>query len=154
MASMRELSRMTLIAVPLAFCALSSSVFADDPDDASSRHGYCDIVFYCQTTTRMNVFPDGTTQNLNNEAFRFAVKDSQLLVPEGESVLGDGTANWDLTGGYCSQESPKELQFDSFEASLLGGSRYLKFNGGFIQFVDTTYRATTRVWFATCNRFD
>lgn len=154
MTTMTELTRTILALVLLTFCAASSSVLAGDPDDARLRHGYCDMVFYCQTTTRMDVFPDGTTQNLSNEAFRFAVKGSQLLVPEGKSVLGDGTANWDLTSGYCSQENPQELQFDSFEASLFGGSRLLKFNDSVIQFVDTTYRGTTRVWFATCDKFD
>ena len=143
-----------LLTILFLMLTASSAVFADDPDDARLRHGYCDIVYYCQTTTRLNVFPDGTTQNLSNEAFRFAVKGSQLLVPEGKSVLGDGTANWNLTSGYCSQEKPQELQFDSFEASLFGGSRFLKFNDSVIRFVDTTYRGTTYVWFATCDKFD
>lgn len=143
-----------LLTTSLLILTTSSAVFADDPEDVRLRHGYCDLVFYCQTTTRLDVFPDGTTQDLSNEAFRFAVRDSQLVVPEGKSVLGDGTQNWNLTSGYCSQEKPKELQFDSFEASLFGGRRYLKFNDSVIQFVDTTYRATTRVWFATCDRFD
>lgn len=144
-----------LLTISLLILATSSAVFADDPEDVRLlRHGYCDLVFYCQTTTRLDVFPDGTTQDLSNEAFRFAVRDSQLVVPEGKSVLGDGTQNWNLISGYCSQEKPKELQFDSFEASLFGGSRYLKFNDSVIQFVDTTYRATTRVWFATCDKFD
>lgn len=143
-----------LLTISLLMLTTSSAVLADDPEEARLRHSYCDIVYYCQTTARMNVFPDGSTEDLSNEVFRFAVKDSQLLVPEGKSVLGDGTANWDLTSGYCSQDNPQEVEFDSFEASLFGGSRFLKFNDGVIQFVDTTYRGTTRVWFATCDKFD
>ena len=143
-----------LLTISLLILATSSAVFADDPDNSYIPGRHCDIVFYCQTTKILDVSPDGTVHNLPNEAFRFAIKDGQLLVPEGASVLGDGTANWDLTGGYCSEDTPKELSFDRFEASLFGGSRQLKFNDGSIQFVDTTYRATTRVWFATCDRFD
>jgi hypothetical protein len=150
----KKQAKQLLVASLMGLYAALGAAAADESDDARLRHGYCDIVYYCQTTTRMNVFPDGTTQNLSNEAFRFAVKGSQLLVPEGKSVLGDGTANWDLTSGYCSQENPQELQFDSFEASLFGGSRFLKFDDNVIRFVDTTYRGTTRVWFATCDKFN
>lgn len=143
-----------LLTTSLLILTTSSAVFADDPEDARPRHGYCDIVFYCQTTKILDVSPDGTVHSLPNEAFRFAIKEDKLLVPEGASVLGDGTANWDLTGGYCSEDTPKELSFDRFEASLFGGSRQLKFKANVIQFVDTTYDRAIRVWFATCDRFD
>ena len=140
--------------ISLLMLTTSSAVFAHDPENSYVPGRYCDIVFYCQTTKILDLSPDGGVRNLPNEAFRFAIKDGQLLVPEGASVLGDGTANWGLTGGYCSEDTPKELEFDRFTASLFGGKRQLKFKANMIQFADTTYDATMRVWFATCDRFD
>ena len=141
---MKKLAKQILVATLTAHYVASGAAFADESEDVRLR-GYCDIVFFCQTTKMLDVSPDGTVNSLPNEAFRFAIKDGQLLVPEGASVLGDGTANWDLTGGYCSEDTPKELSFDRFEASLFGGSRQLKFKANVIQFADATYDATTRV---------
>ena len=150
---MKKQAKYLLTVLPLTLTA-SSAVFADDPENSYVPGRYCDIVFYCQTTKILDVSLYGEVKNFPNEAFRFAIKDGQLLVPEGRSVLGDGTANWDLTGGYCSEDAPKELQFDRFEASLFGGSRSLKFKANVIQFADTTYYRATRIWFATCDRFN
>lgn len=55
-----------------------------------------------------------------NEAFRFAIRGDKLLVPEGASVLGDGTANWDAIA-FCREESPKELTLNYFQAELFNG---------------------------------
>lgn len=143
-----------LLAISLLMLTTSSAVLADDPKDARLRHGYCDIVFFCQTTKMLDVSPDGTVSSLPNEAFRFAIKDSQLLVPKGASVLGDGTANWNLTSAYCSEETPSDLRLNFFKAELFNGSRSLTFNDGIIQFADVTHQSRTRVWFATCDRFD
>jgi hypothetical protein len=142
------------IAIALVIYARSSAVFADDPDDASSRHGYCDIVFYCQTTKIVQVFPDGSLNAPPNVAVRFALKDSQLLVPEGRSLFGDGTANWKLTNGYCLKEKPKKLLNDYFNASFLEGRRYVKFSEGELQAADLDSDGVTTVWFAKCDRFD
>ena len=150
---MKKLAKQLLTILFLMLTA-SGAVFADDPDNSYIPGRHCDIVFFCQTTKILDLSPDGEVRNLPNEAFRFAIKDGQLLVPEGASVLGDGTANWDLTGGYCSEDTPKELSFDRFEASLFGGSRQLKFKANVIQFIDTTYDRAIRIWFATCDRFD
>lgn len=151
---MKKRNKQIWIAIALVICARSSAVFADDPDDASSRHGYCDIVFYCQTTKIVQVFPDGSLNAPPNVAFRFALKDSQLLVPEGRSLFGDGTANWKLTNGYCLKEKPKKLLNDYFNASFLEGRRYVKFSEGELQAADLDYDGVTTVWFAKCDRFD
>jgi hypothetical protein len=149
----KKLAKQLLVATLMALYAASGTAFADESEDVRLR-GYCDIVFFCQTTKMLDMSPDGTVNSLPNEAFRFAIKDSQLLVPKGASVLGDGTANWDLTSGYCSEETPKDLQLNFFEAELFNGTRSLKFNNGIIQFADVTHQSRTRVWFATCDRFD
>ena len=151
---MKKRNKQIWIAIALVICARSSAVFADDPDDASSRHGYCDIVFYCQTTKIVQVFPDGSLNAPPNVAFRFALKDSQLLVPEGRSLFGDGTANWKLTNGDCLKEKPKKLLNDYFNASFLEGRRYVKFSEGELQAADLDYDGVTTVWFAKCDRFD
>lgn len=151
---MKKLAKQLLVATLTALYSASGAAAADESDSSHHRHGYCDIVFFCQTTKILEVSPDGTVNSLPNEAFRFAIKDSQLLVPEGASVLGDGTANWSLTAGYCPEGNPKKLMYDSFEASLFRGKRYLDFKEGLIQFADTSYNNATRVWFATCDRFD
>lgn len=143
---MKKLAKQLLTILFLMLTA-SGAVFADDPD------GYCDIVFYCQTTKILDVSPDGTVHSLPNEAFRFAIKEDKLLVPEGASVLGDGTQNWDAIA-FCREESPKELTLDYFEAELFNGKRSLSFSDGVIQFSDTTYKSRTRVLFATCDKFD
>ena len=151
---MKKRNKQIWIAIALVICARSSAVFADDPDDASSRHGYCDIVFYCQTTKIVRVFPDGSLNIPPNVALRFELKDSQLLVPEDRSLFGEGTANWKLTSGYCLKEEPKKLLNDYFNASFLSGRRYLKFKEGALQAADIDSDRVTRVWFATCDKFD
>ena len=143
-----------LLTTSLLILTTSSAVFADDPEDVRLRHGYCDMVFYCQTTKIVSVYPDGSINTPPNVPFRFAVKDSQLLVPEGRSLFGDGTANWKLTSGYCLKEEPKKLLNDYFNASFLSGRRYLKFKEGELQAADIDSDRVTRVWFATCDKFD
>jgi hypothetical protein len=149
----KKLAKQLLVASLTALYAASGAGAADESEDVRLR-GYCDIVFFCQTTKMLDVSPDGTVNSLPNEAFRFAIKDSQLLVPKGASVLGDGTSNWNLTSGYCSEKTPNDLLLNSFAAELFNGTRSLKFKDGIVQFADVTYQSRTRVWFATCDRFD
>ena len=150
---MKKQVKQLLVASLMALYAASGAAAADESEDVR-LHGYCDIVFFCQTTKMLDVSPDGTVNSLPNEAFRFAIKDSQLLVPKGASVLGDGTANWNLTSAYCSEETPNDLRLNFFKAELFNGSRSLTFNDGIIQFADVTHQSRTKVWFATCDKFD
>ena len=143
-----------LLTISLLMLVTPSAVFADDSEDARPRHGYCDIVFYCQTTKIVSVYPDGSVKLPPNVAFRFALKDSELLVPEGRSLFGDGTANWKLTSGYCLKDNPRKVLNDYFSASFLGGRRYLKFKEGEVQATDVDSDRVTSVWFATCDKFD
>lgn len=151
---MKKQAKQLLVASLMALYAASGAAAADESDDARPRHGYCDIVYYCQTTKIVSVYPDGSINIPPNVPFRFAVKDSKLLVPEGRSLFGDGTANWKLTSGYCSEEQPKKLINDYFSASFLSGRRYLKFKEGELQASDIDSNSVTRVWFATCDKFD
>ena len=115
---------------------------------------YCDVVYYCETTKLIDVKPDGEIVNYKNEPFRFALKGGELVVPKGGSLLGDGTANWDLLGTGCFQNSPGKPFGNKFSARLFGGAKYLEFRDGSVQASDLSLESRSRIWFAECDTFE
>lgn len=142
-----------LLAISLLMLTTSSAVFADRTMDASSM-GYCEIVFYCQTTKILNLSPDGTVNSLPNGGFRFALKGDKFLVPESALLLGGGSTNWKPLRPFCEKENPKDLNFlNVFEAESWIGDR-LQFKDGVLKFSNMSSQDGIRVWLATCDRFD
>ena len=113
---------------------------------------YCDVVYYCETTKLIDVMPAGEVVDYKNEPFRFALKGDKLVVQKGGSLLGDGTANWDIIGG-CAEDNGRPF-LNSSSARMFGGSRWLRFSDGAVRGADLTFNVRSRVWFAKCDTFE
>ena len=123
----------------------------EDEEPCSTCH--CDVVYYCETTKLIDVMADGEVVDYKNEPFRFALKGDKLVVPKGGSLLGDGTANWDIIGG-CAEDANGRPFLNSFRARMFGGSRWLNFSDGAVRGADLTFNVRSRVWFAKCDTFE
>ena len=131
---------------------ISASTFAEEGTKLTISPDNCDIVFYCQTTQIIDISPDGSATARNNEAFSIALKGGELKIPQRQTVLGDGTLNWDLTYASCSSKTHAPLS-NHFHAKQ-SDTRFLRFLDGEIQAGDVSFNGRARVWFATCDRFE
>lgn len=115
---------------------------------------YCDVVYYCETTKLIDVMPDGEVVNYKNQPFRFALKGDKLVVPKGDTLLGDGTANWEMPLGGCYEQDPGKPYNNRFSARLFGGAKWLEFRDGSVQAADLSRESRSRIWFAKCDTFE
>jgi hypothetical protein len=121
----------------------------------------CDLVFHCVTTKALRITSEETTK-LYNEPFIFALKDGELKVPKKYTVLGDGTANYDLTSGGCHEDSGKLIDnwlgtgSQMFEAKMFE-NKWVSYRDGRMLGVDISTHPSigkTFVWYAECENFD
>lgn len=142
-----------MITKALLVILLSLPLVARGDDSEPCVNCYCDVVYYCETTKLIDVNFDGEVTTYKNEPFRFALKGGELQVPAGDSLLGDGTANWELYIGGCFKGEGKPY-LNSFSARLFGGAKWLKFEDGLIQASDLSVHTRSRIWYAKCDAFE
>ena len=139
---------------PLLAILLLLPLIALGEDEEPCFNCYCDVVYYCETTKLIDVMPDGEVVDYKNEPFRFALKGDKLVVPKGDTLLGDGTANWDIWLGGCYEQDAGKPYNNRFSARLFGGAKWLEFRDGSVQASDLSLESRSRIWFAECATFE
>lgn len=137
---------------------LDASGYSND-DLRDKYYNHCDLVFHCVTTKGLWITSEETTE-FNDERFTFALKGGELLVPKKRTVLGDGTANYDLTNGGCNKTDGKLMDnilgSPWFKAEMFD-DKWVEYRDGRMYGVDAqgdSVTSRTVIWYAECENFD
>ena len=146
------------------FAVCSNSVASEEARVAHEQmrdklYNHCDMVFYC-ATTRIQGSDFDESQLYKNQKFMFSLKGGALIVPKKYSLLGDGTLDYKIYQGGCSEETGKLLDepFGKpwFKAKMFDG-KWVEFSDGKMFGIDASMDSTryeTTIWYAQCESFD
>jgi len=157
---MKRMIALFLVLLPAV--ALSDSEVSDITtmlrERAEAARQLCDLTFYCATTKVLVIFDTGTDQ-LENERFMFSLKNGELRVSEKGNLLGDGTANYKITRGECSEDGKLKIHGsgDKYFKAEMWGARYVEYSDGALFGIDSSgdsTRAGVKVFYATCETFE